>query len=51
MCLSGSRKQGETDPHHRDLACADDSARCEREVNDNSSGEGARVDAADAHKA
>ena len=34
----------------RDLACADESGRCEREVSDDSSGEYARVDAADVHE-
>ena len=34
----------------RDLACADESGRCERKVSDDSSGEDTRVDAADAYE-
>ena len=33
-----------------DLACADESGRCKREVSDDSNGEDAGVDAADAHE-
>ena len=34
----------------RDLACADESGRCEHEVRDDSSDEDVRVHAADAHE-